>query len=131
MHLDLASLKSVRRFAFDILKSETHLDILINNAGCAIYKKKMTVDGLEYQMQSNYFGHFLLTNLLLGLLLLWTEKNYILHLIFNFIRLHKDLLKKSVPSRVIQVSSISHAFTKNLDLKNLNAETSYSPTGRM
>jgi NAD(P)-dependent dehydrogenase (short-subunit alcohol dehydrogenase family) len=65
-HLDLASLKSVRRFALDILKSESHLDILINNAGCAIYKKKLTADGLEYQMQSNYFGHFLLTNLLLG-----------------------------------------------------------------
>ena len=65
-HLDLASLKSVRKFATDILKSEPRLDILINNAGCATIEKKLTEDGLEYQMQSNHFGHFLLTNLLLG-----------------------------------------------------------------
>lgn len=64
--LDLASLKSVRRFAADILKSELRLDVLINNAGCATIEKKLTEDGLEYQMQSNHFGHFLLTNLLLG-----------------------------------------------------------------
>jgi retinol dehydrogenase-12 len=32
-HLDLSSLKSVRDFASEILKSEDKLDILINNAG--------------------------------------------------------------------------------------------------
>lgn len=64
--LDLASLKSVRKFAADILKSELRLDVLINNAGCATIEKTLTEDGLEYQMQSNHFGHFLLTNLLLG-----------------------------------------------------------------
>lgn len=68
--LDLASFKSVRKFASDILKSEPRLDILINNAGCAILHREVTEDGLECQMQSNYFGHFLLTNLLLGNLLL-------------------------------------------------------------
>lgn len=66
-HLDLTSLKSVRKFATDIQKSESHIDILINNAGCAAFEKKWTEDGLEYQMQSNHFGHFLLTNLLLGM----------------------------------------------------------------
>ena len=69
-HLDLASLKSVRKFAADILKSEPRLDVLINNAGCAQTKKILTEDGLEYQMQSNHLGHFLLTNLLLGKFLL-------------------------------------------------------------
>jgi retinol dehydrogenase 12 len=64
--LDLASLSSVRRFAADILKTEAKIDILINNAGCALLEKQITADGLEYQMQSNHFGHFLLTNLLLG-----------------------------------------------------------------
>ena len=59
----------MRKFAADILKSEPRLDILINNAGCAAYIKKLTEDGLEYQMQSNHFGHFLLTNLLLGILI--------------------------------------------------------------
>ena len=64
--LDLASLQSVRRFAADILKTESKIDILINNAGCTLPKKKLTEDELEYQMQTNYFGHFLLTHLLLG-----------------------------------------------------------------
>ena len=64
--LDLTSLSSVRKFAAGILKSESRLDILINNAGCATIEKKLTEDGLEVQMQSNHFGHFLLTNLLLG-----------------------------------------------------------------
>ena len=65
-HLDLASLSSVRKFADDFKKDESRLDILINNAGCALMDIKFTDDGLEYQMQSNHFGHFLLTNLLLG-----------------------------------------------------------------
>jgi retinol dehydrogenase-12 len=65
-HLDLASLKSVREFASDILKNESRLDVLINNAGCVTIEKQLTEDGLEFQMQTNYFGHFLLTNLLLG-----------------------------------------------------------------
>ena len=65
--LDLASLASVRTFATGILESESRLDILINNAGVAGQaEKQLTEDGLEYRMQSNYFGHFLLTNLLLG-----------------------------------------------------------------
>ena len=68
--LNLASLKSVRKFADEILKNEPRLDVLINNAGCAGIERKLTEDGLEYQMQSNYFGHFLLTNLLLGNFLL-------------------------------------------------------------
>ena len=64
--LDLASLSSVRKFASGILKHESRLDILINNAGCAGMEKMLTEDGLEYQMQTNHFSHFLLTNLLLG-----------------------------------------------------------------
>jgi len=104
-HLDLASLSSVRKFATGILESESRLDVLINNAGCAGYaKRELTEDGLEYQMQANYFGHFLLTSLLLG------------------------LLKKSAPSRVINVSSIAHVWAKELDFNNLNSEKSYDPS---
>ncbi len=65
--LDLASLDSVREFAADILKNEPKLHILINNAGCAITGRLVTIDGLEHQMQTNHFGHFLLTNLLIGM----------------------------------------------------------------
>ena len=64
--LNLASLTSVRNFAAGVLETESRLDVLINNAGCVSAGKTLTEDGLEYQMQSNYLGHFLLTNLLLG-----------------------------------------------------------------
>ncbi|XP_045024830.1 retinol dehydrogenase 13 isoform X1 [Daphnia magna] len=93
--LDLASLKSVRKFAADILKSELRLDVLINNAGCATIEKTLTEDGLEYQMQSNHFGHFLLTNLLLGLII------------------------KTGTARIINVSSEAHRMAKRLNLDDL------------
>lgn len=38
MHLDLASLKSVRSFAETFLKMESRLDLLINNAGTQTHK---------------------------------------------------------------------------------------------
>jgi NAD(P)-dependent dehydrogenase (short-subunit alcohol dehydrogenase family) len=60
--LDVASLASVRHFA----ESWTgDLDILINNAGIMQVPFALTADGLESQAATNYFGPFLLTNLLL------------------------------------------------------------------
>ena len=65
--LDLASFDSVRRFAADVIQTESQIHVLINNAGVSsLFKKELTKDGIELQMQSNHFGHFLLTNLLLG-----------------------------------------------------------------
>ena len=65
MHLDLASLKSIRSFADSVLRSEKNIDILINNAGIALSSPQLTEDGFEAHMGVNHFGHFLLTNLLL------------------------------------------------------------------
>lgn len=84
--LDLCSFKSVRAFADDVIKTERHLDVLINNAGNIPDHLTFTEDGYEIGMQSNYLGHFLLTILL------------------------TDLLKKSAPSRVINLSSVLHHF---------------------
>ncbi|CAH2107821.1 unnamed protein product [Euphydryas editha] len=68
-YLDLSSLKSVREFANDILKNENRLDILMNNAGVGIPGDFLTKDGMHFIMQVNYYGHFLLTILLLPLLI--------------------------------------------------------------
>ncbi|KAG9265175.1 dehydrogenase/reductase SDR family member 13-like, partial [Astyanax mexicanus] len=82
MQLDLASLKSVRSFAETFLKTESRLDILINNAG--VYMQGRTEDGLGLMFEVNHLGHFLLTHLLL------------------------DRLKECGPSRIVNVSSMGH-----------------------
>ena len=42
------------------------MDILINNAGVSNLEFGRTEDNIEVTYATNYFGHFLLTNLLLG-----------------------------------------------------------------
>lgn len=65
--LDLSSLQSIRMFARQINQEESRLDVLIHNAGTAeTFRKKVTEDGLEQTMATNYFGPFLLTHLLIG-----------------------------------------------------------------
>ncbi|CAK6984197.1 retinol dehydrogenase 12-like [Scomber scombrus] len=86
MQLDLASLKSVRSFAENFLRSETRLDLLINNAGLLLGGK--TEDGFGMIFGVNHLGHFLLTVLLL------------------------DRLKASGPSRVVNVASRAYKFGK-------------------
>lgn len=66
MQLDLSSLESVRQFASKVMKKESRLDVLINNAGVAnAFGKQITEDGLELTMATNQYGPFLLTHLLL------------------------------------------------------------------
>ncbi|KAL3219476.1 hypothetical protein MRX96_005770 [Rhipicephalus microplus] len=91
--LDLASFKSVNDFCDDILKTESRLDVLVNNAGIVTDSKavRLTEDGYELCYQSNYLSHYLLTMRLLG------------------------LLRKSAPSRVVNVSKLAQvAFTRSL-----------------
>ncbi|CAG5042663.1 unnamed protein product [Parnassius apollo] len=102
-YLDLASLESVRKFAADIVNTEDRLDILVNNAGVGIVGDFQTKDGLSFIMQVNYFGHFLLTLLLLPLL--------------------KKTGRPLEPSRIVNTSSILHNIGK-IDLENLN-KTNY------
>lgn len=99
--IDLSSFKSVRAFAEDVIKSEVRLDVLINNAGVIMTSFSKTGDGFETNFQVNYLGHFLLTNLLL------------------------DLLKKSSPSRIINVSSLAHHWASKGDLDNVDNKESF------
>lgn len=49
---NLASLRSVRNFAEDILTSEERVDVLVCNAGCgATFGRHLTEDGFEVQVR--------------------------------------------------------------------------------
>ena len=98
--LDLASLESVRQFAEDFLVEHTRLDVLINNAGIMAVPYGVTADGLERQIGTNHFGHFLLTGLLY------------------------DLLEHTPDARVITVSSYAHYLGK-INFDDLNSEKFY------
>lgn len=65
MYLNLASFKSIRIFADEFLKTGSPLDILINNASILRLQRNVTEDGLEQTIGINYFGHYLLTMLLM------------------------------------------------------------------
>ncbi|GKC72774.1 protochlorophyllide reductase-like protein, partial [Tanacetum coccineum] len=68
MHLDLASLDSVRQFVANFKQSGRPLDVLVCNA--AVYQPTareptFTADGIELSVGTNHLGHFLLSRLLL------------------------------------------------------------------
>lgn len=81
---DLASLKSVREFAENILNTEPQVNILVNNAGVMMCPKTETEDGFEMQFGTNHLAHFLLTMLLL------------------------PRIRNSKPARIVTVSSRAH-----------------------
>ena len=83
--VDLASEESTRSFAEEFKRKYPRLDVLINNAGVYTPRREVTPDGLERTFEVNYLSGFLLTHLLL------------------------DLLIKSTPSRIVNVSSSAHS----------------------
>ncbi|MEM7801439.1 MAG: SDR family NAD(P)-dependent oxidoreductase [Chloroflexota bacterium] len=88
MKLDLADLQSVREFVVSFLDEYDQLDGLACNAGMVNMsdsEPQYTKDGLEVTIGISYFGHFLLTELLL------------------------NILKESAPSRMVILSSVVHA----------------------
>lgn len=68
MILDLSSFQSIRSFCSQYINTNRPLNVLINNAGIMATPKNLTADGLESQIGTNHFGHYLLTKLLLPLL---------------------------------------------------------------
>jgi len=72
MECDVSDLESVRKFARDFRASGAPLNVLVANAGISLnanYKGDEQVlrskDGFELTVATNYFGHFLLVNMLL------------------------------------------------------------------
>ena len=92
--LDLASMKSVKEFAHNILEQESQIHVLVNNAGVFLYRKHSTEDNFDATMAINYVGHYLLTLLLL------------------------ERIKNSAPSRILVVTSVSH-YTCSLDFSDM------------
>jgi NAD(P)-dependent dehydrogenase (short-subunit alcohol dehydrogenase family) len=100
MHADFASLASVHAFAEEFAKNHDSLHVLLNNAGVARPLRSQTSDGFETTFEVNYLSHFLLTNLLL------------------------PILKKSAPSRIINVSSVAH-YGGHLNFDDLQMKKGY------
>ncbi len=69
VRIDLASLASIEEGAGQVRATETHLDVLINNAGLMAVDQGATTDGFETQLGVNHLGHFALTARLAPLVL--------------------------------------------------------------
>ena len=105
MELDLTRLSSVRSFAKSFREKYSSLDLLINNAGIMFASYSKTEDGFESQMAANYFGHFLLTSLLM------------------------DLMPDKEESRIVTLSSLGHKQgTGVINFDDINSDKAYSKT---
>jgi NAD(P)-dependent dehydrogenase (short-subunit alcohol dehydrogenase family) len=101
VELDLASLKSVRACADELVVKGEPFDVVIANAGVMATPFGHTADGFETQFGTNHLGHFVLVNRIAGLM--------------------------GAGSRLINLSSSGHRFS-NVDLDDPNFErTPYEP----
>jgi NAD(P)-dependent dehydrogenase (short-subunit alcohol dehydrogenase family) len=88
---DLASFVSIRTCCTEFLEKYNALHVLLNNAGIWDYHRRESKDGIENMFATNYLAPFLMTNLLL------------------------PVLKKSAPSRIINLTSGLHSGTIHFD----------------
>ena len=98
---DMSSQADVRRVAGEFREKFNSLHVLVNNAGGLVPTRELSVDGIEKTFAGNHLGYFLLANLLL------------------------DVLKKSAPSRIVNVASDFHRLAK-LDFNDIQGERKYS-----
>ncbi len=100
---DISSLRALREFAERFNEREPRLDVLINNAGVMPQERTRSADGHELMFATHVLAPFALTALL------------------------RDLLVRSAPSRVINVSS-GGMYSQSLPAGDLQSEqASYSP----
>jgi NAD(P)-dependent dehydrogenase (short-subunit alcohol dehydrogenase family) len=74
--LDLASLKSVRACADELLAKGQFLDVIIANAGVMATPFGHTADGFETQFGTNHLGHFVFVNRIAPLLRKGSRLNF-------------------------------------------------------
>ena len=101
VELDLASLKSVRACADQLVAKGEPFDVIIANAGVMATPFGHTADGFETQFGTNHLGHFVLVNRIASLM--------------------------GAGSRLINLSSSGHRFS-NVDLEDPGFQrTPYEP----
>jgi NAD(P)-dependent dehydrogenase (short-subunit alcohol dehydrogenase family) len=101
---DLSLLSSIRSAADNFKAKYGRLDVLVNNAGAVFEKRMLNAEGIELTFATNHLGYFRLTLMLL------------------------DLLKKSAPSRIVNVSSEAHRFFPG-DPDDFQSSSKYSSFG--
>jgi NAD(P)-dependent dehydrogenase (short-subunit alcohol dehydrogenase family) len=97
---DFASLSQVRRPGAELNDSVPHLDVLINNAGCANFTRSVTADGHERTFAVNHLAPFLLTHLLL------------------------DRIRSALAGRIVNVAFAAHR-RQALDFSDLMSSRNY------
>ena len=101
---DLSAMDEVRRLAERLRSRYDRLDVVLHNAGVALYRRETTVDGYERMFATNHLAPYLLTRLLID-------------------RLEAAGTK---PARVISVSSEAHRQVRRIPWDDLQSEQSYS-----
>jgi len=91
LNCDLASFESIKNCCNEFKSKFDKLHVLINNAGVWDFKRRESKDGIENIFAVNYLAPFLMTELLI------------------------DVLKKSKPSRIINLTSGMHYGTINFN----------------
>ncbi|MFC4048881.1 SDR family oxidoreductase [Actinomadura syzygii] len=94
---DLSSMAEVRLLAEQVQARYDRLDVLVNNAGVIMMRRRTTADGWESTLAINHLTPFLLTNLLRG------------------------LLERSAPARVVTVASAAHKQVRTMPWDELSA----------
>jgi retinol dehydrogenase-12 len=100
---DLASLASIRSLGPRLLARCPRIDLLLNNAGVFLLRRRTTVDGYEATFAVNHLAYFALTNLLL------------------------DRLRATPGARIVSTASEAHRLGGPLDFDDLQSERSYRP----
>ncbi|XP_047940727.1 short-chain dehydrogenase TIC 32, chloroplastic isoform X2 [Salvia hispanica] len=115
LEIDLSSFGSIQRFCSEFLSLGLPLHILINNAGKYSQKLEFSEDKIELTFATNYLGHFLLTEMLLG-------------------KMVETAAESCIEGRIVNVSSVIHnwvnpkhfSFMKLLNPKSYNGTKAYA-----
>lgn len=106
---DLASQMEVRGLAERLTAAHPSIDVLVNNAGVALRRREITVDGIERTFAVNYLAYVLLAQLLLPALTAAAQSRG--------------------EARIVNVASGAHGAIKTLDFDNLQGEKRYTDFG--